>query len=360
MALETVVFSQDPFGYGFKDFYSLLGGPGGANWGYDFCLQQQQEDQESLEEDKSLIGIFDNRIMDRTVHANWDYSSSPPSVPHNINNELGIMSDPNSSPEACTVDQSYSPPVSAVAAVAEQAPSTATVGRRKRRRTRSSKNKEELENQRMTHIAVERNRRKQMNEYLAILRSLMPPSYVQRGDQASIVGGAINFVKELEQFLQSMESQHKRTKKQDKDEDGFSSPVSSPSLSPLAEFFTFPQYSTRATAQNPSTENRDSSVNNNNNSNRWAAADIEVTMVDSHANLKILSKKRPRLLLKMVASLQALRFSILHLNVTTVDHMVLYSVSVKIEEGCQLNTVDEIAAAVNQMLGRIQEEPSFT
>lgn len=180
MALETVVFSQDPFGYGFKDFYSLLGGPGGANWGYDFCLQQQQEDQESLEEDKSLIGIFDNRIMDRTVHANWDYSSSPPSVPHNINNELGIMSDPNSSPEACTVDQSYSPPVSAVAAVAEQAPSTATVGRRKRRRTRSSKNKEELENQRMTHIAVERNRRKQMNEYLAILRSLMPPSYVQR------------------------------------------------------------------------------------------------------------------------------------------------------------------------------------
>jgi hypothetical protein len=32
----------------------------------------------------------------------------------------------------------------------------------------------------MTHIAVERNRRKQMNEYLAVLRSLMPPSYVQR------------------------------------------------------------------------------------------------------------------------------------------------------------------------------------
>lgn len=32
----------------------------------------------------------------------------------------------------------------------------------------------------------------------------------------------------------------------------------------------------------------------------------------------------------------------------------------QIEEGCQLNTVDEIAAAVNQMLGRIQEEPSFT
>lgn len=56
----------------------------------------------------------------------------------------------------------------------------ATMGRLKRRRTRSSKNKEEKENQRMTHIAVERNRRKQMNDYLAVLRSMMPPSYVQK------------------------------------------------------------------------------------------------------------------------------------------------------------------------------------
>ena len=52
--------------------------------------------------------------------------------------------------------------------------------RRKRRRTKVAKNKEEMETQRMTHIAVERNRRRQMNEYLAVLRSLMPPSYAHR------------------------------------------------------------------------------------------------------------------------------------------------------------------------------------
>ena len=84
--------------------------------------------------------------------------------------------DSHSSPEACTVDQSlpavFPPPSSSAEAAA--------MGRRKRRRTKSAKNKEEIENQRMTHIAVERNRRKQMNEYLAVLRSLMPPSYVQR------------------------------------------------------------------------------------------------------------------------------------------------------------------------------------
>ena len=54
-------------------------------------------------------------------------------------------------------------------------------GRKKRKRKpRVCKNKEEAETQRMTHIAVERNRRKQMNEHLAILRSLMPETYAQR------------------------------------------------------------------------------------------------------------------------------------------------------------------------------------
>jgi Helix-loop-helix DNA-binding domain len=52
--------------------------------------------------------------------------------------------------------------------------------KRKRRRVKSVKNQEEVENQRMTHIAVERNRRRLMNEYLAVLRSLMPASYAQR------------------------------------------------------------------------------------------------------------------------------------------------------------------------------------
>jgi hypothetical protein len=61
------------------------------------------------------------------------------------------------------------------------APGVVTAPRRKRRRrARSCKSKEEAESQRMTHIAVERNRRRQMNEYLAALRSLMPEAYVQR------------------------------------------------------------------------------------------------------------------------------------------------------------------------------------
>uniref|UniRef100_A0A453PRA9 BHLH domain-containing protein n=1 Tax=Aegilops tauschii subsp. strangulata TaxID=200361 RepID=A0A453PRA9_AEGTS len=62
----------------------------------------------------------------------------------------------------------------------DAASASGAAGRRKRRRARSVKNIEEAESQRMTHIAVERNRRKQMNEYLGVLRSLMPASYVHR------------------------------------------------------------------------------------------------------------------------------------------------------------------------------------
>jgi hypothetical protein len=65
-------------------------------------------------------------------------------------------------------------------APAGEASSAAPPRRKRRRRARSCKSREEAECQRMTHIAVERNRRRQMNEYLVQLRSLMPESYVQR------------------------------------------------------------------------------------------------------------------------------------------------------------------------------------
>ncbi|XP_050230778.1 transcription factor bHLH96-like [Mercurialis annua] len=302
MALDAVVYPQDYSfsSYGFKDCYS---GAGEA-FGYDFDFQ---------EDDKSFLGILETNNIEQQSDHKWE--------------------NPDSSPENPVLEP---PP--------QPLPTAATTGRKKRRRTRSTKNKEEIENQRMTHIAVERNRRKQMNEYLAVLRSLMPSSYVQRGDQASIIGGAINFVKELEQLLQTMEV-HKNTKLQKPNghlNGGFSSPFS--------DFFTFPQYSTRTPATG------EESLASVGDQNQWAVADIEVTMMESHANLKILSKKRARQLLKIVAGLQGLRLSVLHLNVTTVDSMVLYSVSVKIEEGCHLNTVDDIAAAVNQMLHRVYEE----
>ncbi|KAK4755348.1 hypothetical protein SAY87_009105 [Trapa incisa] len=190
--------------------------------------------------------------------------------------------------------------------------------RRKRRHPRVVKNKEEVESQRMTHIVVERNRRKQMNEYLSMLRSMMPPSYVHRGDQASIIGGAVNFVKELEQLLQSLKAVSQR---------GPRAVPDNLSSSPFADFFTFPQYSTDPTHP---TRYGGLSADPMAAGCVAAAADVEVNMVDAHANVKVLSRRKPQQLLKMVVGLQSLGLTILHLNVTSVHDTALFSFSVKV------------------------------
>ncbi|PUZ71090.1 hypothetical protein GQ55_2G287000 [Panicum hallii var. hallii] len=250
------------------------------------------------------------------------------------------------------------PPVeSGVSVGQEEATAVAPVARRKRRRMRTVKNKEEVESQRMTHIAVERNRRKQMNEYLAVLRSLMPPAYPQRGDQASIVGGAINFVKELEQLLQSLEARRQRSAQRP------GTGVGGDDAAPFAGFFTFPQYSMRAAAAPEhatadATTHRDggAEAEDASGSKPSAVADVEATMVESHANLRVLSRRRPRQLLRLVVGLQGHRLTVLHLNMSSAGQMVLYSFSLKVEDDCQLTSVDEIAAATHQIVEMIHQE----
>ncbi|CAL0302281.1 unnamed protein product [Lupinus luteus] len=290
MALEAVVYSQQSQQYPFIHASNKTL--------YNNNLEKQEEDDEQVQN-----------------HIENDYypfgeSSSSMLIPHMNNNDDDI-------------------PISSV------------VSRPKRRRVKNRRNKEDIENQRMTHIAVERNRRKQMNEYLSVLRSLMPQSYVQRGDQASIVGGAINFVKKLEQRLQFLGAKKERI---DEKSDASKN-------MPFSDFFTFPQYSTSSTfCENSLTMNEEVSEV------KSGIADIEVTMVETHANLKIRSKKRPKQLLKIITNLHGMHLTILHLNVNTNGENVLYCLSVKVEDDCNLGSVDEIAAAVSQMLNRIQQE----
>ncbi|CAN6246513.1 unnamed protein product [Urochloa humidicola] len=268
----------------------------------------------------------------------------------------------------------------------QQPPAPSRVVRKRRRRARSCKSREETETQRMTHIAVERNRRRQMNEYLAALRSLMPEPYIQRGDQASIVGGAIEYVKELEQQLQCLEAQ-KRTLllRQPKPAKSDATPTMhdtggstktaaacaessaattsndcSSSLTedaadhapppPFARFFTYPQY---VWCQSPRV-----TVTENEGGARAGVADIEVTVVETHASLRVMAPRRPGQLLGLLTGLQALRLPVLHLSVATMDALALYTISVKLEEGCGLATVDDIAGAVHHVLCIIDAETS--
>jgi hypothetical protein len=108
----------------------------------------------------------------------WDAALCPCSTP------------PAGAVEECWDDVrhrlSASPPLPPAPSAAVAAPSSghgkaaAAARRRRRQRPKAVKNTEEVESQRRNHIAVERNRRRQMNEYLSVLRSALPPSYPQR------------------------------------------------------------------------------------------------------------------------------------------------------------------------------------
>ena len=134
MASEAVVFQHDLPGVAMKELYDV----GGAAPGYGFGGERGRHGRWSTC-CSSPVQNFDD----------WDVDSPPT-------------------------------PGAAAARREETAGTGEAVGRRKRQRTKRVKSEEEVENQRMTHIAVERNRRKQMNEYLAVLRSLMPASHSQR------------------------------------------------------------------------------------------------------------------------------------------------------------------------------------
>lgn len=142
-----------------------------------------------------------------------------------------------------------------------------------------------------------------------------------KGDQASIVSGAINYVKELEQQLQFLSGQ-KHLTSQNQESNG--------ETSPFSEFFSIPQYSTSMTAATATSENGGCENEYYRNQQLPATADIEVTMVENHANLKIRSKRRPRLLPRIISGLESLRLSVLHLNVSKVDQFVLCSLSLKV------------------------------
>ncbi|XP_008793693.1 transcription factor MUTE-like [Phoenix dactylifera] len=181
----------------------------------------------------------------------------------------------------------------------------------------------------MSHIAVERNRRRQMNEHLKVLRSLTPNFYIKRGDQASIIGGAIEFIKELQEVLQSLEAKKRRKSL---------SPSPTPSPRPLLQFTPSPPLS------NPYDSDVVKELGACCNS---PVADVEAKISGSNVLLRTLSKRIPGQVIKIIAVLERLAFEILHLNISSMEDTVLYSFVIKIGFDCQLS-VEELAHEVQQ------------
>nr|VDD17441.1 unnamed protein product [Brassica rapa] len=232
--------------------------------------------------------------------------------------------------------------------------------------------------QKMSHVNVERNRRKQMNEHLIVLRSLMPCFYVKRGDQASIIGGVVEYINELQQVLQSLEA-----KKQRKTYAEVLSPrlvpsprpspnVLSPRKPPLSPRISHhhlllppisprtplptspygahppqlplipqpprsyclgdpPPYSPASSSSSPSvSSNHESSLINERVANsKSALADVEVKFSGANVLLKTVSHKIPGQVMKIIAALEDLSLEILQVNINTVEETMLYSFTIK-------------------------------
>ncbi|KAF8780424.1 hypothetical protein HU200_001543 [Digitaria exilis] len=189
---------------------------------------------------------------------------------------------------------------------------------------------EEAESQRMTHIAVERNRRRLMNDHLANLRSLIPSSYIPRGDQATVVGGAIDYVKQLEQQLVALQAAAAARRG--------ASAAAVVSTAASDGVFVSPQYTSYSEAAA-----RGGCCG--------GGVDVEaMAAVGGHVRVRVAGRRWPGRLVRAVAALEDLRLAVLHLAVTSVAHdAVVYCFNLKMEEGCEVASADEVAAVVHQI-----------
>lgn len=136
-----------------------------------------------------------------------------------------------------------------------------------------------------------------------------------QGDQASIVGGAINYVKVLEQIIQSLESQ-KRTQQQSIGEEN----------------------NQEETTNNHHHHHHLSGISSNDlwttHENQTCIPKIEATMIQNHVNLKIQCRKKQGQLLKGIISLEKLRLTVLHLTIasSSSNSYVSYSFNLKVNK----------------------------
>lgn len=170
-----------------------------------------------------------------------------------------------------------------------------------------------------------------------------------QGDQASIIGGAIEFIRELEQLIQCLESQKRRRLYGDTPRpvaDGAAPVVPATSMhEPPPQGHEAPPFYVSPSLSFPGAGNGDGAagakvmidldacgggLREEVAENKSSLADIEVRVLGEDAVIKVLSRRRPEQLIKTIAVLEEMHMSILHTNITTIEQTVLYSFNVKV------------------------------
>ncbi|GER34333.1 basic helix-loop-helix (bHLH) DNA-bindingsuperfamily protein [Striga asiatica] len=224
---------------------------------------------------------------------------------------------------------------------------------------------------RVSHITVERNRRKQMNEHLSVLQlnlQFFPCGLkcrntlgFSKGDQASIIGGVIDYINELQQVHQSLEAKKQRKAYVDVLSPR---PVISPRKPPLSPRTPQPSSPYKARLHNlqptgfsspvelspcnSSTSSINDSVNELVASSKSAVAEVEVKFCGPNLLLKTVSGRAPGRVVKVVSTLEELGLEILKVNINMVDEKMLNSFTIKVGIECQLSA-EELAQKIQHI-----------
>ncbi|KAI3757704.1 hypothetical protein L6452_05247 [Arctium lappa] len=234
--------------------------------------------------------------------------------------------------------------------------------------------------QKVSHMTMERNRRKQMNEHLNVLRSLMPRFYVKRGDQASIIGGVVDYITELQQILQTLEAKKQRKVYSEVLSPRFvSSPMTlsvsprpslpisprtpqpaTPYRSPLPvavavtptsnSYLLSPSISTSSLDHyySPANSFIDSGNYNEVMANlKSAIVEVEVKLVGGNLLLKTWSKRIQGQVTKVIRVLENLSLQVLQANISIVDEAMVNSFTIKIGVECRLSA-EELAQHIQR------------
>ncbi|KAF2613143.1 hypothetical protein F2Q70_00009673, partial [Brassica cretica] len=157
------------------------------------------------------------------------------------------------------------------------------------------------------------------------------------GDQASIIGGVVEFIKELQQLVQVLESK-KRRKTLNRPSFPYDHQTLEPSI--LAAAATTTNTTTRvpfSRIENVMTTSTFKEVGACCNSPH---ANVEAKISGSNVVLRVVSRRIEGQLVRIISVLEKLSLQVLHLNISSMEETVLYFFVVKIGLECHLSLED--------------------
>jgi len=139
-----------------------------------------------------------------------------------------------------------------------------------------------------------------------------------QGDQATVVGGAIDYVKQLEQQLVALQAAAAARR------GGAAGSGAAVATAASDGVFVCPQYA---------------SYSDSPRCGLGAGVDVEATAaVGGHVRVRVAGRRWPGRLVRAVAALEDLRLAVLHLAVTSVGHdAVVYCFNLKVSAKCHVD-----------------------